>query len=83
MKNKSILKEMTSFQIIGVGVSYLIYISLVIIGIYMFSWIGRGINNHLLKETVQFIVFLLILYLCSKFISKVLNKITGGVLPKE
>ncbi len=84
LKNRKILKELTKLQLSGVGISYLVAIFIAFICIYNGgNWIAGYSPNMIVRYIIQLIIVCLTLYLCGSILSKILQKITKGVLPKK
>jgi hypothetical protein len=88
LKNRKVLngllKELSSVQILGVAISYIVTITIAFIFIYYGgNWIAGYFPNMVVSYIIQLIVVCITLYLCGSILSKVLQKTTKGVLPMK
>lgn len=83
-KNRSTLKELKAYQIVGAAMSYL-FVILIAFGLVYYggNWIAGKMPNDILKTTIFLAVVLVVLSLCVKLLHKLLNIVTNGVLLKK
>lgn len=84
-KNREVVvKELTKFQIFGVGASYLVTIIFAFILIYYGgNWVAGLFSNIFFKNMVFLAIVCMALYLSVSILNRVLLRITNGVLPKD
>jgi len=83
-KHRKNLKQLTKLQIIGVGISYLVATLFAFILIYYGgNWIAGEMPNIILKYLVFTVVVCIALYLTGNILTKALQKVTNGILPKN
>jgi uncharacterized membrane protein required for colicin V production len=88
LKNRKVLngllKELSSVQILGVAISYIVTITIAFIFIYYGgNWIAGYFPNMVVRYIIQLIVVCITLYLCGSVLGKALQKTTKGVLPMK
>ncbi|GGN62503.1 hypothetical protein [Oceanobacillus indicireducens] len=81
-KNRIKLKELTKFQILGTGFTYL---AVACIGGFIIyyggNWVAGKMPNLFFKYIIFLVVICITLYLCVSVLHKLLRKITSGKLP--
>lgn len=83
-KNRKTFKELSKFQIFGVGISFLVTTFLAFVLIYYGgNWFAGQISNSIFKFIIFLAVTCITLYLCVGVLNKVVRMITKGILSKE
>ncbi|MCU9614800.1 hypothetical protein OEV98_14750 [Caldibacillus lycopersici] len=83
-KNRSRLKEVTKWQLLGVSITYIVPVFIAFICIYFgINWLADFIANPIVKYIVQFIIVYFVLYATSTLMRKILYTITDGKMPRN
>jgi len=83
-KNRNILKELSKPQILGVGTTYLVTVSIAVICIYYGgNWITGQFSNIFVRYIIFLLVVCITLHFLINLLRNMLNNITKGVLPSN
>lgn len=78
---KNTYKKLSTLQLLGVVLSYLITILIAFILIYYVgNWFVSYITINFLKHAVQVIIIILVISTCLNGLNRVLKKISKGIL---
>ncbi|WP_281657760.1 hypothetical protein [Halobacillus sp. Cin3] len=84
LKNKKRLAQLTAFQMIGVGATYVVSVFIGFILIYYGgNWIASKVPYKILSTLVFILIVIAALSVCVSLMNKTIYKITNGLLPRE
>ena len=83
-KNRTTLKELTKFQLLGAAICYLFAILIAFVFVYYGgNWVAGQFSNTIFNSIIFIAVILIVLYPTVSILNKLLHKITNGILPKD
>ncbi|MGN8646953.1 hypothetical protein ACTNEO_13285 [Gracilibacillus sp. HCP3S3_G5_1] len=84
LDNKSLIKKLSILQIIGVVLTYILYIGIALVVIYYGgNWLVSFIPVNILKYLVFFIIVAVSMYIIMLLLRKTLSKITNGIIKEQ